>query len=377
MRARMVLTVVLLGTFLVTLGACPAAAQDDPFVDADHDGIVDAQDPEVTAPTTAPDTPPPPQPTAPQRPPAPTPDPDNDDSDGDGIPNILDPDDDNGGTDDQDDPAPNDPAIEPTEPTTILDPVADSDGDGILNVQDPDDDNGGTSDEFDTAPFDPTIEPTEPITILDPVADSDGDGIPNILDPDDDNDSQVDEQDAAPFDPVTPTPTSQILPTPTPATVPTVTPATVPTVTPRNGAGTGQAPSARGPAVLALPTTGAGASPAPIFWSVACGAASLGCLVLASRRSRHVRRAVAGVAIAGLLAGPAVDSVTGQQAIPPDWVTVQLEFWLDWAPYVPSYPVTITIEPDDPIPPEPFSATITIEESEGTEGIIRTVALPG
>lgn len=74
-------------------------------------------------------------------------------------------------------------------------PTQDSDGDGIPNVQDPDDDNGGVSDEDDPAPFDPVVEPPPPSDPLSPVDDDDGDGIPNIQDPDDDNDGASDDED--------------------------------------------------------------------------------------------------------------------------------------------------------------------------------------
>ena len=71
-------------------------------------------------------------------------------------------------------------------------------------MQDPDDDNGGVSDEDDPAPFDPDIEPPPPSDPLSPIHDDDGDGIPNIQDPDDDNDGASDDED--PGDPPAPVP---------------------------------------------------------------------------------------------------------------------------------------------------------------------------
>jgi len=77
------------------------------------------------------------------------------DSDGDGIPNHLDPDDDNDGTDDEDDAFPNDP-----------NESLDTDGDGIGNNADEDDDGDGLPDIQDLFPNDPNE-----------TVDSDGDGV--------------------------------------------------------------------------------------------------------------------------------------------------------------------------------------------------------
>lgn len=128
----------------------------------------------------------------------------------------------------------------PTPPPDILSPVDDSDGDGIPNIQDPDDDNGGTSDEDDPAPFDPVIEPTPVPEILSPIDDSDGDGLPNIQDPDDDNDAVQDDEDAAPFMPGTEDPNP---------------PVKQPSSNPARG---GASDSGEPPVVTSLPVTGTG-----------------------------------------------------------------------------------------------------------------------
>lgn len=128
----------------------------------------------------------------------------------------------------------------PTPPPDPLSPIHDSDGDGIPNIQDPDDDNGGTSDQDDPAPFDPEIEPTVAPDILSPIHDSDGDGIPNIQDPDDDNDAVQDDEDAAPFVPGTEDPNP---------------PVKQPSSNPAPG---GASDSGEPPVVTALPVTGSG-----------------------------------------------------------------------------------------------------------------------
>lgn len=131
------------------------------------------------------------------------------DADQDNLPDDVDMDDDNDGIVDHDDPAPLDASIpgspetnQPNPPPAADDPyVNDADGDGIPDAMDPDDDNGGTVDQDDPAPTDPNVEPTVAPDILSPDVDSDGDGIPNLLDPDDDNDGTVDHDDAGAFDP--------------------------------------------------------------------------------------------------------------------------------------------------------------------------------
>jgi hypothetical protein len=127
----------------------------------------------------------------------------------------------------------------PTPPPDVVSPIADSDGDGIPDIQDPDDDNGGTSDEDDPAPFDPVIEPTPAPDILSPIEDSDGDGIPNIQDPDDDNDAVQDDEDAAPFVPGTedPNPPTKAPSKPAPAQGSTSDEAPVVTALPVTGSG--------------------------------------------------------------------------------------------------------------------------------------------
>ncbi|MCA9834836.1 MAG: hypothetical protein KC435_12870 [Thermomicrobiales bacterium] len=66
------------------------------------------------------------------------------------------------------------------------DPVQDWDGDGIPNDIDPDDDNDGVRDFDDPAPADASIPGTSSSTNNpnDPTQDSDGDGLANDLDPD-------------------------------------------------------------------------------------------------------------------------------------------------------------------------------------------------
>jgi hypothetical protein len=164
----------------------------------------------------------------------------------------------------------------PTPPPGILSPVDDSDGDGIPNIQDPDDDNGGTSDEDDPAPFDPVIEPTPAPDILSPIDDSDGDGMPNIQDPDDDNDAISDDEDAAPFVPGTddPNPPTKAPPTSTPT----------PT---KNTA------SSDPPVVTALPVTGTGGPDDGwrMVWTIVItGAAYVGLAALATVRELRVQR---------------------------------------------------------------------------------------
>lgn len=89
------------------------------------------------------------------------------DTDYDNIPNDQDPDDDNDGVIDTEDPFP----LNKNE-------SADTDGDGIGNNADPDDDNDGVPDDKDDLPLDPTE-----------TTDTDKDGIGDIADPDDDNDT--------------------------------------------------------------------------------------------------------------------------------------------------------------------------------------------
>lgn len=89
------------------------------------------------------------------------------DTDYDGTPNDQDPDDDNDGVIDTEDPFP----LNKNE-------SADTDGDGIGNNADPDDDNDGVPDDKDDLPLDPTE-----------TTDTDKDGIGDIADPDDDNDT--------------------------------------------------------------------------------------------------------------------------------------------------------------------------------------------
>lgn len=136
--------------------------------DDDNDGIPDEQDPVIT--------------------PLPITDP-NADPDEDGDPNKTDPDDDNDGIPDADDPEPS----VPTDPSTlpVEHPYGDPDADGIPNKDDPDDDGDGDPDTTDPAPTDPAVE----------SPDTDGDGIPDRDDEDDDNDGTPDVDDPAPTDP--------------------------------------------------------------------------------------------------------------------------------------------------------------------------------
>ena len=116
------------------------------------------------------------------------------DADGDGIANLIDADDDGDGYEDQDDAFPENPSEwvdsdrDGTGDNTDIFPAdpgeqADFDGDGIGDNSDPDDDNDGIPDPQDPRP-----------------RDTDGDGIDNPDDPDDDNDGTPDGEDAFPLD---------------------------------------------------------------------------------------------------------------------------------------------------------------------------------
>tara|TARA_B100001059_G_scaffold51643_1_gene45271 strand:- start:16225 stop:17796 length:1572 start_codon:yes stop_codon:yes gene_type:complete len=89
--------------------------------------------------------------------------------------------------------------------TVLNDP--DLDNDGIPNEEDPEPevsndplDNDNT-DQDDPAPLDPTISEVAPTQeqIDAAIPDNDGDGLPNVLDPDDDNDGLNDEEDPRPL----------------------------------------------------------------------------------------------------------------------------------------------------------------------------------
>jgi len=100
------------------------------------------------------------------------------DTDGDGTPDVMDPDDDNDGVNDDEDAFP----LDPTE-------WVDTDGDGIGNNADTDDDDDGVLDVNDAFPLDPTES-----------VDTDGDDVGDNADPDDDNDGVPDVDDAFPLD---------------------------------------------------------------------------------------------------------------------------------------------------------------------------------
>jgi len=101
------------------------------------------------------------------------------DFDGDGIPDLVDPDIDNDGVENDNDAFP----LDPNETT-------DTDGDGVGDNTDPDIDNDGVENASDAFPFDASES-----------ADSDGDGVGNNADPDDDNDGVNDIADLFPNDP--------------------------------------------------------------------------------------------------------------------------------------------------------------------------------
>ena len=124
------------------------------------------------------------------------------DTDGDGICNNTDPDDDNDGVDDPLDPCPLDPLNQCVPPPDCSTQGGDTDGDGICNNTDPDDDNDGVDDPLDPCPLDPLNQCVPPPDCSTNGGDTDGDGICNNTDPDDDNDGVDDPLDPCPLDPL-------------------------------------------------------------------------------------------------------------------------------------------------------------------------------
>lgn len=174
----------------------PWPAPDDPEEDGDpdHDGNPDETDTPV--PNELPNDDP------------------NADPDEDGEPNKTDPDNDDDGIPDEDDPAPN----IPTDPDQLPDdhPYGDPDGDDVPNKDDDDDDGDGAPDEVDPNPYDPDPD-TDGDGDIDPLdPDDDGDGIPDEVDPhpldpdtDTDGDQEPDETDPDPDDPTDPNPDNE------------------------------------------------------------------------------------------------------------------------------------------------------------------------
>ena len=124
------------------------------------------------------------------------------DTDGDGICNGTDPDDDNDGVTDPNDPCPLDPLNQCVPPPDCSANGGDTDGDGICNGTDPDDDNDGVTDPNDPCPLDPLNQCVPPPDCSINGGDTDGDGICNGTDPDDDNDGVTDPNDPCPLDPM-------------------------------------------------------------------------------------------------------------------------------------------------------------------------------
>lgn len=144
------------------------------------------------------------------------------DHDGDGLCNDVDPDDDNDGQPDTEDPCPLDAQNKCCGPTgdQPCDGVADDDGDGVPNGEDncpstpnptqtdtdgddigdacdPDDDGDGTPDTGDPCPLDPA----DACACTAENPDTDGDGVCDSTDTDDDGDGQPDTDDPCPLDP--------------------------------------------------------------------------------------------------------------------------------------------------------------------------------
>lgn len=139
---------------------------------------------------------------------------------------------DNDGTLNGDDPAPTDPCV--PDANALACPTGDADGDGVSNSEDPaptdpcipdsnavacpsgDSDNDGTLNGDDPAPTDPCVPDANALAC--PTGDADGDGTPNGEDP-------------APTDPCVPDPNSVACPTPTPTVTPTSPTSPLPTPT--------------------------------------------------------------------------------------------------------------------------------------------------
>jgi hypothetical protein len=144
----------------------------------------------------------------------------------------------------------------------------DADEDGIPDHLDPDDDNDGTTDQDEAAPD------GAPPDRGDAPPDADGDGIADQMDPDDDNDGDTDADEA--YQP----------PPPTAAPPPPAAPAErdrEPEAESADGGTTQVAPPPQddGVQIRALPVTGAGVPGAPDIWArpwmlvaMACGAVS-------------------------------------------------------------------------------------------------------
>ena len=98
------------------------------------------------------------------------------DTDGDGLGDVCDPDDDNDGTPDGEDPCP----LDPLDGCGCTGSGGDTDGDGICNDFDPDDDNDGIPDGEDPCPFDPA---NACVGCVAAGGDTDGDGICNDVGP--------------------------------------------------------------------------------------------------------------------------------------------------------------------------------------------------
>ena len=135
--------------------------EDNAVVDADGDGISDADD---NCPNIA--------------------NADQADNDGDTLGDVCDSDDDNDGVSDEQD-------AFPTNPNETVD----TDGDGIGNNADTDDDGDGQLDDDETACG------SNPLLASSKAADNDADNSPDCVDSDDDNDGVLDTSDAFPFNP--------------------------------------------------------------------------------------------------------------------------------------------------------------------------------